>query len=114
MQIRSIKPGDEMARFAKPELSNNISANKGSSRCRQRNHLRTPNTLAGLPKPQIIRSEIVPPLRNTVSFVDREKADLGIAQDIAKPFAAKSLRRYIEQLIIALPHFVQARSLLFE
>ena len=97
-QVFPGETGDKFRRIFQRQMFDDVSAHIRRCRCRERGDDRA-FFKAGkcVPEAQIIRAEIVPPLRKAVCFVHGKKRNVHPADGIDKAFGAKTFRRDINE-----------------
>jgi hypothetical protein len=108
-KIRPVEPGEDNFRVAQFEHAGDIAANFGRRRRGERDRRRSTQACVDLADPPVARTEVVPPLRNTVRFVDREQRDTDGGDALGRVSVIEPLRRDVQQLDLAALHTPQAR-----
>ena len=99
VQVRPVEAADVQRRRRQRQLMRDVAPDLRRGRRGERRHPRGPEQLQRLAEPAIVGTEIVPPLRDTVSLIDRDEAEPARrgAQRIDETRAAKPLRRDIDE-----------------
>ena len=100
-EVRSIEAGDDNARIAKPELESYVIAHTRRRGRGESNRWRSAELGADVFDPEIARTEIVTPLTNAMSFVDREQAYADAAKSFSDVPVIESLGGEVKQLELA-------------
>src|SRR5262249_48469165 len=107
-QVRPIESRNHVPRVFEPELLTDVGSDALGRGCRQSNDLRFMKPIDRLFEPQVIRSEIVSPMRNAVRFVDCEQSDSHRGYRIHKRLATKTFRSDIDDLVFAAANLTQS------
>ena len=79
---------------------------------RQGDRLRVPDPLSESPQARVIRSKIVPPLTDAMSFIDRQQLDPDLVQGPHEGDAAQTFRSDIDQSVLPPLHPLNSIMLL--
>ena len=96
-QVGPVERADEHPRLANEQFGDDLGAGRRVGGRRHRDRLDAAERLDDLAQPQIFRPKIVPPLRDAMRLVDREKIDRGVSDHGDRLVAQKPLGRDIEQ-----------------
>src|SRR5215213_411698 len=103
-EVRPVEAGDEDSRIGQPELLAYVRADLGRGGRGQSDDLRPAQQLRRFLEPQVIRPEIVPPVRDAVGLVYGEQPDFDLADRGDEGLAAKPLGRDVNDLELPAPY----------
>ena len=111
-QIWPRKPSDHSHRLGQTQLIHNILLYQGRGRCSKRSGNRSAHFLAHHSKIQIIRTKVMPPLRNTMRLIHSKQRDRRVFKRGAKTRIRQTLWRDIYKLHLATDQLLDPFGLL--
>ena len=100
-QVRAVEAGARRDRVAQLQRADDVPGDAAGGRRRQRDRRRRAQPRADVRQPQVVRPEVVAPLRQAVRLVDRQPADAGSLDRLQEPAAREPLRRDVQQADLA-------------
>ena len=111
-QVGAVKAVHEGLHVRAAQLLHDVLLHVHRCRGSEGQHLRPVQRRHGFPEAQVIGAKIVPPFGYAMGFVDREKRHMHARNGIYKPWAAKTFRRDVQQVVVARPACLQTLLLL--
>ncbi len=100
-EARTVEPGADRQPLAQPQPRGDLLGHaRGRGRGRG-HHRRAAERLDRAVQPQVVRPEVVAPLRHAVRLVDHEQRDLPLRQRLAEGARGEALRRRQHELRLA-------------
>ena len=111
-QIGTLKSSHRQKRIPQVQHLHDVPPHLRRRRRRQGHHLRPPQLLQRHPQSNVVRPEVMPPLRQTMCLIHRKQRNFHLLQRPQKGHTPKPFRRDIHQLKLATLQPVNPRHLL--
>ena len=102
--IGAIKTGDELTRLLQRQTLADFMSGLGIGGGGQRNSRNVGKAIVQNRQAEILRTEIMAPLRDAVRFVDRKERDATGRKQLKAAIGEQALGRHIKQINLACPH----------
>ena len=99
--VRTIKAGDEFASVLQMQALDDFFSRQGISGSCERDPRDAREALSKHGKPDVLRPEVVTPLRNAMRFIDGEQRQLRGRQQLQAAISEQPLRRNVEKIQLA-------------
>ena len=96
-QVGAVDGGDHLCCAREPQACGDVAADLRIRGRREGERPRQAQALADRPELQIVRSEVVAPLRDAVRFVNGEQVHPGVAQSLGEALILEALGGHIEE-----------------
>ena len=101
LNVRTIEAGHEHPGLPQPQPLDDLAARRRGRGSGQRDSGDGRPPVVEHRQPQVVGTEVVPPLRHTVRLVDREQRDVQPVQEVLRPLHPEPLGRQVEQVQFA-------------